>query len=89
MRDLMLDDDTKKLMYNRGFRMVAMVARLKPGVNLKQAQIAVHALGEELEKEYPKENGGRNETLVPINETAIPPQLHSVFARAGALLISA
>ncbi|HKN75064.1 MAG TPA: ABC transporter permease [Candidatus Acidoferrum sp.] len=87
MRDLMLDDDTKKLMYNRGFRMVAMVARLKPGVNLKQAQIAVHALGEELEKEYPKENGGRNETLVPINETAIPPQLHSVFARAGALMM--
>jgi predicted permease len=87
MRDLVLDDDTKKLMYNRGFRMVAMVARLKPGVNLKQAQIAVHALGEELEKEYPKENGGRNETLVPINETAIPPQLHSVFARAGALMM--
>jgi predicted permease len=87
MRDLMLDDDTKKFMYDRGFRMVAMVARLKPGVNLKQAQIAVHALGEELEKEYPKENGGRNETLVPINETAIPPQLHSVFARAGALMM--
>jgi predicted permease len=87
MRDLMLDDDTKKFMYDRGFRMVAMVARLKPGINLKQAQIAVHALGEELEKEYPKENGGRNETLVPINETAIPPQLHSVFARAGALMM--
>lgn len=87
MRDLMLDDDTKKFMYDRGFRMVAMVARLKPGVNLKQAQIAVHALGEELEKEYPKDNGGRNETLVPINETAIPPQLHSVFARAGALMM--
>jgi predicted permease len=87
MRDLVLDDDTKKFMYDRGFRMVAMVARLKPGVNLKQAQIAVHALGEELEKEYPKENGGRNETLVPINETAIPPQLHSVFARAGGLMM--
>ncbi len=69
MRDLMLDDESKKFMYERGFRMVAMVARLKPGVNLKQAQIAVHALGEELEKEYPKDNGGRNEILVPINET--------------------
>ena len=52
-----------------------MVARLKP---------AVHALGEELEKEYPKDNGGRNEMLVPINETAIPPRLHNVFA-TGAL----
>lgn len=87
MRDLMLDEDTKRFMYERGFRMVQMVARLKPGVNLKQAQLAVHALGEELEKEYPKDNGGRNEMLVPINETSIPPQLHNVFARAGALMM--
>lgn len=87
MRDLMLDDETKQFMYDRGFRMVAMVARLKPGVTLKQAQAAVHALGLELEREYPKDNGGRNEMLVPINETAIPPQLHSVFARAGSLMM--
>lgn len=87
LRDLMLDDETKKFMYDRGFRMVGMVGRLKPGVNLKQAQQAVHALGEELEKEYPKDNGGRNEMLVPINETAIPPQLHNVFSRAGALMM--
>jgi predicted permease len=87
LRDQMLDPEAKKFMYERGFRMVAMVARLKPGVTLKQAQVAVHALGEELEKEYPKDNGGRNEMLVPINETTIPPQLHSVFARAGALMM--
>lgn len=87
MRDLMLDEDTKRFLYERGFRSVQMVARLKPGVSLKQAQLAVHALGEELEKEYPKDNGGRNEMLVPINETAIPPQLHNVFARAGALMM--
>jgi len=87
MRDQMLDDETKKLMYDRGFRMVSMVGRLKPGINLRQAQLAVHALGEELEKEYPNSNRGRNETLVPINETSIPPQLHNVFARAGALMM--
>ena len=87
LRDLMIDAETKKFLYDRGFRMVAMVGRLKPGVNLKQAQQAVHALGEELEKEYPKDNGGRNEMLVPINETAIPPQLHNVFSQAGALMM--
>ncbi len=87
MRDQMLDPSQKKFLYERGFRMVAMVARLKPEVNLKQAQIAVHMLGEELEKEYPKENGGRNEMLVPINETTIPPRLHNVFVRAGALMM--
>ncbi|MGC1493654.1 MAG: ABC transporter permease [Candidatus Acidiferrum sp.] len=87
LRDLMLDADGKKFLYDRGFRMTAMVGRLKAGVNLRQAQQAVHALGEELEKEYPKDNGGRNEMLVPINETAIPPQLHNVFSRAGALMM--
>lgn len=87
LRDQMLDDETKKLMYDRGFRMVAMVARLRPDVNLRQAEIAVHALGEQLQKEYPKDNRGRNEMLVPINETSIPPRLHNVFARAGALMM--
>ena len=87
MRDLMLVGLQKQWLYDRGFRMAGMVARLKPGVSLKQAQLAVHALGEQLEKEYPKLNGGRNEMLVPINETAIPPQLHTVFARAGALMM--
>ncbi|HYL63971.1 MAG TPA: ABC transporter permease [Candidatus Methylomirabilis sp.] len=87
MRDLVLDGQLKEFLYERGFRMVAMVARLKPGVTLKQAQLAVQALGYQLEKEYPKDNGGRNEMLVPINETAIPPQLHSVFSRAGALMM--
>jgi predicted permease len=87
MRDLMLDGQQKQFLYQRGFRMVAMVARLKPGVSLKQAQIAIHALGEQLQKEYPKDNGGRNEMLVPINETSIPPQLHNVFARAGELMM--
>jgi macrolide transport system ATP-binding/permease protein len=86
MRDQMLAGVQKEWLYDRGFRMTGMVARLKPGVNLKQAQIAVKALAVDLEKEFPKQNGGRSEMLVPINETAIPPQLHSVFAKAGALM---
>lgn len=87
MRDQMLDGVVKQFLYDRGFRLAGMVARLKPGVNLKQAQIAVQALGADLEKEYPKQNGGRSEMLVPINETTIPPQLHSIFAKAGALMM--
>lgn len=87
MRDLVLDTQLKQFVYDRGFRLAAMVARLKPSVTLKQAQLAVQALGYQLEKEYPKDNGGRNEMLVPINETAIPPRLHGVFSRAGALMM--
>ena len=87
LRDEVLTGLAKTFLYQRGFRMVPMVARLKPGVTLAQAQQEVHALGVQLQKEYPKDNAGRNETLVPINETSIPPQFHDVFARAGALMM--
>lgn len=87
MRDEAVDQQTKEFMYDRGFRMVSMVARLKPGVTVTQANLAVHTLGVELQKRYPKDNGGRNEMAVPINDTSIPPQLHDVFAKAGALLM--
>jgi len=87
MRDLALDGQAKEFLYERGFRMVSMVARLQSGVTVAQANQAVHALGLQLEKQYPKDNSGRNEMAVPINYTAIPPQLHNVFAMAGELLM--
>ena len=87
MRDQVLTGRAKQWVYDRGFRMALMVARLKPDVTLAQAQAAVHALGNELEREYPKNNSGRNEMLVPINETTIPPQQHALFSRAGMLMM--
>ena len=87
MRDQAITGQAKEFLYERGFRMVSMVARLKPGVTARQAQIAVHDLGIQLEKEYPKDNGGRNEMVVPIDETSIPPQLHHVFTLAGSLMM--
>jgi len=87
MRDEALKGLERTYLYDRSALLASMVARLKPGVTLAQAQNAVHALGSELEKEYPKNNGGRNEMVVPITDTSIPPQLHRVFARAGALMM--
>jgi len=87
MRDQALSGLAKQAVYQRGFRLASMVARLKPGVSLRQAQAAVHDLGLQLQKAYPKDNSGRNETVVPINETSIPPQLHSIFALAGAVMM--
>ncbi len=86
MHDQALTGFDKNFFSRRTYRLTEMFARLKPGVTLGQASAAVHALGLELEKEYPKENGGRNEMVVPINETVIPPGLHSTYARAGALM---
>jgi putative ABC transport system permease protein len=87
MRDQAISGQAKDFLYQRGFRMVSIVARLRPGVTLAQASQAVHTLGLHLEQQYPKDNAGRNEMVVPISETSIPPQLHSVFAEAGALLM--
>jgi predicted permease len=86
MHDQVLAEEDKKWFNDRGFRMTAMVGRLKPNVTVAQARTSIHNLGLELEKEYPKNNGGRNEMLVPIDQTAIPPQLRSVYVRAGSLM---
>jgi putative ABC transport system permease protein len=87
MHDVAVTGLTKTWFNQRAFRLAGMIARLKPGVRLAAAQQEVHALGIELEKEYPKDNGGRNEEVVPIAQTMIPPQLHSVFVLAGALMM--
>ena len=87
MHDQALTGLAKDWFDQRAFRLAAMVARLKPGVTLAQAQASIHTLGIQLEKEYPKDNGGRNEMLVPIDQTNIPPQLRSVFLRAGTLMM--
>ena len=87
MHDVAVTGLTKTWFNQRAFRLAGMIARLKPGVRLAAAQQEVHALGLELEKEYPKDNGGRNEEVVPIAQTMIPPQLHSVFVLAGALMM--
>ena len=86
MHDRVLTEENKKWFNDRGFRMTAMVGRLKPGVTVAQARTSIHNLGLELEKEYPKDNGGRNEMLVPMDQTAIPPQLRSIYVRAGSLM---
>ncbi|MGB2623259.1 MAG: ABC transporter permease [Candidatus Acidiferrum sp.] len=86
MHDQILSEEDKKWFNERAFRMAAMVGRLKPGVTVTQARIAIHNLGLDLEKEYPKDNGGRNEMMVPMDQTAIPPQLRSVYVRAGSLM---
>ena len=86
MHDTALMPPAKDWFNQRGFRLTNMVARLKPGVTVAQAQASIHTLGVQLEKEYPKDNGGRNEMLVPIDQTSIPPQLRSVFVRAGTLM---
>lgn len=87
LADDVLTGQAKNYLHDRAFRMVNMVARLNPGVTVKQAQSEVHAISLQLQQEYPKVNSGRSETVVPITETTIPPQVRDVFTLAGALMM--
>jgi predicted permease len=64
--------------------MVAM-GRLKPGVTLKRAQAEAFAIGAQLEKEFPKENEGRNFALYPSR--LFPGQLQTYVAGFLAVLM--
>ncbi len=54
LADEVLSPQAKDFMHDRSFRMVRMVARLKPGVALAQAQAEVHALGLQRKSNIPR-----------------------------------
>ncbi|MFZ0819662.1 MAG: ABC transporter permease [Candidatus Acidiferrales bacterium] len=87
MHDLILTGIQKDWYNQRTARIALAVARLKPNVTLAQAAVSMHALGNRLAQEYPTENKGRNNDLVPLDQTNIPPQQRSLFVRAGALMM--
>lgn len=70
--------------YNlRAARVASMVARLKPGVSLREAEAAMTAVGSQLQQDYPNENAGRNVMLVPLAHTVVPPARRAAYVRAG------
>jgi predicted permease len=87
MHDQVLTGPIKAAYDQRGFRSAFMIARLKPGVSLAAARESLHELGTQLEKTYPKDNSGRNNDMLPMNQTFIPPQRRALFEKAGALMM--
>ena len=49
----------------------AVVARLKPGVDLTRAQAELDAISQRLEREYPQENSGWGATIVTLQELIV------------------
>jgi putative ABC transport system permease protein len=52
---------------------ISVIGRLKPGVALPQAQAELTTLGQQLEREYPNDNQGRNAKMVPLLQARIDP----------------
>lgn len=52
----------------RGDHYLTVVARLKPGVPLRQAQAEMDAIATRLQEQYPQTNTGQGVALVPLHE---------------------
>ncbi len=77
----------------RGQHMLDVIARLKSGVNLTQAQAEMNVIAEGLAKQYPNDNGKRFATyLVPEMEHLVEdtrPGLLMLLAAVGCVLLIA
>jgi len=88
MRDYVLTGQLKDLEYNRRFRWLSIVGRLKPQVNLGQARAAMKTIADGLAKEYPRDNKGRTVELFSLNESALGINQRKQFSLAGGVLMS-
>lgn len=73
---------------NRRALIMSVVARLKPGVTLEQAQASLKPIADELARQYPQPNRGRSVQLLPLAQAGINPGARANFVLAGVLLLS-
>ncbi len=78
---------------DRSHRYVAAIARLKPGVPLRQAQADLGAIAGRLAQQYPKENEGDGVRVMSLADSSADPMIWSVcyflLATAGSVLLIA
>ena len=76
----------------REYRILNVVARLRPGATVAQARSELTGIGGRLEREYPDANHGTDLTAVPLQETvvgAVRPALLLLFGAVGCVLLVA
>jgi predicted permease len=74
-------DSRRALFFNVG-------GRLKPGIELPEAQAQMKTIASALEREYPEPNRGRTVVLKPLTEATIFPGFRDALVRGGALLMT-
>lgn len=74
----------------RDSRFYPVIARLKPGVTIQQAQADLDSVAAALEQEYPKENFGVRPRLIPLRDAEVGnvrPYLVSLLTAVGFVLL--
>jgi predicted permease len=72
---------------DRRFLNTFTVARLKPGVSGGEAEASLKTIASRLERDYPKDNGGRSVVVSALADAAVGINQHDQFVLAGALMM--
>jgi len=69
----------------RGEHHYAVVARLKPGISLRQAQAAMNTISSRLEQSYPGDNKGWGAVVVPLHDDLVSDVRPALLVLLGAV----
>ncbi len=69
--------------------MVRVFGRIKPGLEIGEAEAALKTIASRLEEQFPKDNENRTISLVPLTDSAIGINQRDGFTMAGGLLMGA
>lgn len=86
-RAIKTDASTNWYEQRRGL-FVNAIARLRPGTSIEQAQAALGAIAQNLEREFPDDNKGRAVTLIPLSQATVNPGARGGVIAASALLMT-
>jgi len=73
---------------DRRFLALAMYGRLKPGINMGQAEASLKTIAQNLQNEYPKDNNGRLVALTPLGSAALGANNFQQVNTAGGLMMA-
>ena len=78
----------KEFFHDRRYLNAGAVGRLKQGIGVSEAEASLKTIASQLEKDYPKDNGGRSIVLTPLTEAAVGVNLHDQIALAGTMMMT-